>query len=336
MNSQLERQLGENLRGLVASQPFEPDPEAIERRVQQDRRRRTVRTRAGVGAGLAAAVALSATAVAQPWASQAHPAKPGGHPQAAGPAPAVHPRTSAASAHPRTSASAPAVSPVALSALAHHILAGGQPSGDATLVVRTQSYRTHPTVTVDDLYTDSGEYFFAHTASGLPAQIKSNNNQGDGVFAREVAAGVYADHGDLATARHQMADAPLPSATPAAGQPGPDGRWPVTTDDNYIWENSLDALIAGSGKPQVRAGVLRILSTLPEVAVTSTTTGGEPTLTLRATGAAVAEGLVETMIIDATTGVPMKLTVAAVGQPVDATVTYQVSRVTLSQLVSGG
>jgi hypothetical protein len=328
MNSQLERQLGENLRGLVASQPFEPDPVAIERRGRRYRRRRKVLTRTGAAAGVAAVAALAVTAATQPWAATPGATRPAsaGHPQAAGPA---HP------AHPR--ASAPVRPPVALTALATRILAGGKPPGDATLVVRTQAYPNSPTVTVDDLYTDSGKYFFAHTRGGLPAQINSDNNQGDGVFAREIAAAVYASrHRDLATARHLMADAPLPSRTPAAATAGPSGRWPVTADDNYIWENSLDALTAGSGQPQVRAGVLRILATLPEVTVTSTTTGGQPTLTLRATGAAVAGNLAETMIIGASSGIPEKLTVGALGQPAGATVTYQVTRVTLSQLVSGG
>lgn len=333
MNSQLERQLGENLRGLVASQPFEPDPAAIEERGRRYRRRRTVLTRTGAGAGVAAAAALAVTVASQPWAPTHGAAKPGrgGHPQAAGPAhPTGHP-----AGHPRTSA--PAGPPVALTALARHILAGGKPPGDATLVVRTQAYPNSPTVTVDDLYTDSGKYFFAHSRSGLPEQITSDHNQGDGVFAREIAAAVYAGgHGDLATARHQMAGAPLPSRKPAAATAGPDGRWPVTADDNYIWEDSLDALIAGSGQPQVRAGVLRILATLPEVTATSTTTGGQPTLTLRATGAAVASNLEETMIIGASSGIPVQLTVGALGQPAGATVTYQVTRVTLSQLVSGG
>jgi hypothetical protein len=32
--------------------------------------------------------------------------------------------------------------------------------------------------------------------------------------------------------------------------------------DGYVWENSEAALIAGSGNPQVRAGVLRLVSLL--------------------------------------------------------------------------
>jgi hypothetical protein len=33
--------------------------------------------------------------------------------------------------------------------------------------------------------------------------------------------------------------------------------------DNYVWEGSEDALVAGSGNPQVRAGVLRLVSARP-------------------------------------------------------------------------
>ena len=76
MNPQLEQQLGENLHGLVASQPFEPDPAAIERRGRRYLRRRTALTRAGLGAGVAAAVALTVT-VRRPPASRAARPRPG-------------------------------------------------------------------------------------------------------------------------------------------------------------------------------------------------------------------------------------------------------------------
>jgi hypothetical protein len=38
--------------------------------------------------------------------------------------------------------------------------------------------------------------------------------------------------------------------------------------DSYIWMNSVDALTAAPDNAQVRAGVLDILATLPEVKVT--------------------------------------------------------------------
>jgi hypothetical protein len=323
MNSQLERQLGENLHGLAASQPFEPDPDAIERRGRRYLRRRTALTRAGLGAGLAAVVALGVTVAVQPGA------KPG----ATQPGSSGHPQ---ALRQPR--GSAPGGSQGTLTQLASYILSSGKPSGDATLVIRHQSYPNQPTISGADLYTDSGEYFYAPSVSGLPEQIASDHNRGDGVFAREIAAALYADHGDLATARQKMAEAPDPGKSPAAPskvKKGPAAGSTVSPEDNWIWENSQDALIAGSGDPQVRAGVLRILSTLPEVTVTSTTTGGQPTLTLRAAAPAMPGNYQETLVIGAKTGIPVTFTGGVPGQAPGVTVTYQVTRVTLADIAAG-
>jgi len=332
MNSQLERQLGENLHGLAASQPFEPDPDAIERRGRRYLRRRTALTRAGMGAGLAAVVALGVTIAIQPGTKPGStPSASGGHPQAAGQSPG-----SAPSGHPQTSA--PAGSQGTLTQLASYILAGGKPSGDATLVIRHQSYPGKPTISGADLYTDNGEYFFAHSASGLPAQVASDHNLGDGLFAREIAAAIDADHGDLATARERMAEAADPGHAPAPPSQvlkGPAQGSTVSPEDNYIWENSQDALIAGSGNPKVRAGVLRILSTLHEVTVTSTTTDGQPTLTLRAGAPAMPGNYQETLVIGAKTGIPVTFTGGVPGQAPDVTVTYQVTRVTLADIAAG-
>jgi hypothetical protein len=327
LNPQLERQLGENLQDLAASQPFAPDPAAIERRGRRYLRRRTALTRAGLGAGLAAAVALTVTIAAQPS---------GTGPAATTPRAAGQPHESASAGHPRTSASA--APGATLTQLASYILAGGKPSGDATLVIREQSYPGRAAIGGADLYTDSGEYFFAHSASGLPAQIASHHDLGDGLFAREIAAAVYADHGDLAVARQRMAEAPDPGKAPAPPGKvlkGPARGSTVSPEDDYIWENSMDALVAGSGNPQVRAGVLRILSTLREVTVTNTTTGGQPTLTLRAAAPAMPGNYQETLVIGAKTGVPVTFTGGVPGKTPDVTVTYQVTRVTLSHIAAG-
>jgi hypothetical protein len=314
MNSQLERQLGENLQDLAAGQPFEPDPDAIERRGRRYLRRRTALTRAGLGAGVAAVVALGVTVANQPTG-----ARPG-------------------TAQPRSSAPASAAKPGTLMQLASYILAGGKPSGDATLVIRNQSHPSQPTISGADLYADNGEYFYAHAASGLAEQVTSHHNLGDGLFAREVAAAVYADHGDLATARERMAEAADPGHAPAPPwtvKKGPAAGSTVSPEDNYIWTNSQDALIAGSGNPQVRAGVLRILSTLPEVTVTSTTTNGQPTLTLRAGAPAMPGNYQETLVIGAKTGVPVTFTGGVPGQAPGVTVTYQVTRVSMADIAAG-
>ena len=48
--------------------------------------------------------------------------------------------------------------------------------------------------------------------------------------------------------------------------------------NGMIWTNSHDALVADGTRPDVRAGVLRLLATIPEVAVTRTAFDGSPAL----------------------------------------------------------
>ena len=201
-------------------------------------------------------------------------------------------------------------------------------------------------VTVYDLYADNGEYFFSQTESGLAGQVSAQDNLGGGLFAREVAAAKLAATGNVETAAQDMADAADPSnvisptQTPnsadiaakqaATGQPQAGNLF-----DNWVWENSQDAIIAGSGEPQVRAGVLRILATLPDVIVTPGTSGGQPTLVLTAGTSEVGYGYTEQLTINATTGIPVSFASGAPGQTPTGTISYQVSRVTTSDIVAG-
>jgi hypothetical protein len=84
--------------------------------------------------------------------------------------------------------------------------------------------------------------------------------------------------------------------------------------------------------------VLRILSTLPEVTVTTTTTGGQPTLTLRAAAPAMPGDYQETLVIGAKSGIPVAFTGGIPGRTPDVTVSYRVTRVTrvtLSKITVG-
>jgi hypothetical protein len=300
------------------------------------RRRRTLVSRGVIALGIAAAVTAAAV-----WATSRTPAK-------------VSPERVAVGASKPRHANGP------LMRLADYITANDSPPpGNATLVIRTQNYPNQASIPGADLYTDSGEYFYAPTESGLPSAIADNDNIGDGMFAREVAAAVYAVNGNLSTARQDMANAPFPggvapappSAASAAAQkaaiaakakalglPVPVESSPVSTaaqTDNYIWEDSLDALSAGAGNPQVRAGVLRILATLPEVTVTNTTADGQPALTLTASAPALPTDYQEALTINAATGVPVGFVGGTPGQTPGVTVTYRVSRVTLSDIAAG-
>jgi hypothetical protein len=173
-----------------------------------------------------------------------------------------------------------------------------------------------------------------------------------------VAAAIYAVNGDLATARTDMEDAATGQA-PTAGvslqalkdaarsrqalkalaaaeaAPVPTGSGVRVNADNLIWENSLDAISAGAGNPQVRVGVLRLLSTMPEVNVTNTTTDAQPSLTLTAMAPALPANYQEVLTINAVTGVPIAFAGGVPGQVPQTSTTYQVSRVTVSDIAAG-
>jgi hypothetical protein len=305
MNTPNDEQLSDALRDLVAAQPFEPDVDAIQRRGEHLRRQhRKVRGIVGV-AVVVAAVTVTASVVTRPGTA-----------------------VDRAIGTPQSTQAAPGPQ---LASLAASITATpARQSGDATLVLRDQRYSNGERIDVYDLYTDNGKYYFAKQRNGLPAQVRAGHDQGDGVFHREVAAAVYAATGDLNVAHQRMADAPLSSgqqAPKAATTPDNHG---VVNLDNYIWENSMDAIVAGSGNPQIRAGVLRLLSTLPGITVTHDTTEGQPTLVITA-GKPEVSPAQETWIINANTGVPVRFLSGESSTP-DATINYDVTRVSLADV----
>jgi hypothetical protein len=133
--------------------------------------------------------------------------------------------------------------------------------------------------------------------------------------------------------------------------PGPGHAWPLPVPTvktlrnvvNYeIWYNSINALTVGAGNPQVREGVLRVLSTIAEVTVANSTTGGQPTLTLTAapaligTAGIVPSGLLEQVVtISARTGIPISVVNRTPGQKSYSYTTFQVSRVSMSRVRAG-
>ena len=166
-------------------------------------------------------------------------------------------------------------------------------------------------------------------------------------------------NGDLATARERMAFAPAPAnagKSPAAQmspkllkvkaellgvQAAPGQSLAAAYDkaytDSWVWGDATDALEAGAGNPQVRAGVLRLLSTVSGVVVTHGTFDGQPTLVVGdVTPSLNGQGRSEAaMTLNASTGVPLEYTDGLVGQTPDSTTTYQVSRVTVADIAAG-
>jgi hypothetical protein len=334
MNSPTEQHLAAAFRDLVAEQPFIPDVSAIEHRVRQARRHDRI-VRGGIGAGAVAVAAVTAFGVAS-----AVPSAPRGTSQASG----SHPvNTASSTGSTGSTGSRPLVRLVA------DLAAAPRPAGDATLVERETATPGHASINVWDLYTDDGRYFFSQTEAGLPAQVKEDNNQGDGMFGREIAVAASAVTGDLDAAALKMAWAPDTTPVPAwlSAQVKNISAGGLQID-NYVWENCEDALVAGSGNPQVRAGVLRLVSALPGISVTHGTVDGQPTLTLTAGAAELGDVGIdkadpkaetgppyqEAITINADTGIPLGFVGGPAGHAA-VTVTYVVTRVNLADIAAG-
>jgi hypothetical protein len=196
--------------------------------------------------------------------------------------------------------------------------------GNATLEIRNQSPASAAIGGNGiDLYTDDGTYYWAVSRSQLPQVVAGHQETADGEFQRDIAAAVYAVNEDLTTARARMSVANLAPAQKKE------------QTDNLIWMNSIDALTAAPGNAQVRAGVLRIMATMPNVTVAHTTTAGQSTLTVADSWPELATGqLVESLVINARTGFPVALFNRDPGQPLNVTY-YHTSRVTLADVAAG-
>ena len=262
-----------------------------------------------------------------------------------------------------TSASAPGKSPAkAAPAAANPILAKlaaditplqAKVPGDATLEIGNQSPTSDKLGSHGiGLFTDDGTYYWANDKSALRRAVIQKDG-GDDEFKRDMAAALYAAKGDIDTARARMAAAnTAPGTNPdperakiekLKGLAKAQGKKyvppkPLTPEqkksvnDNLIWTNSVNALIAAPKNPQVRAGVLRIMATMPKVKVTKTTTAGQPTLTLVDSWPDVK--VAEKLVINAGTGQPVALSSSGSDIP-PSTIYYHTSRVTLANIEAG-
>jgi hypothetical protein len=262
-----------------------------------------------------------------------------------------------------TSASAPGKPPAkAAPAAANPILAKlaaditplqAKAPGDLTLVIRNQSPTSNALGSNGiDLYADDGTYYWGIDKSALRRAVTHKGGAQDS-FKRDVAVAIYAAKGDIATARARMAVAELSPGTKPDDRykieklkaiakdrgekyvppkpPTPEQQKEIT--DSHIWSNCVDALKAAPENPLVRAGVLRIMATMPKVKVTKTSTAGQPTLTLMDSWP-TAEKLVETLVINAGTGHPVALSSKSAQFPLRTTY-YHTSRVRLADVKAG-
>jgi hypothetical protein len=290
------------LRGIVPLRGIAPLRTGAFPRRRNRRGTLGTRDKAGIGAGIGAAAMIAIALVATPASRPAAP--PGAAPHGS------------------------AVQSRLISLVALIKASGGARPGNASLVIRTQTIGSRAPEVTSNLYTDSGDLYVTDTKKALPAAIAHHDNLADGSGPREVAAARYAVTGDLSTARKRMVDATTnpfglglsPAAQKAVWDKAvaanreiykekgiplpkrPAGQALQDEISNYLWNNSVDALTEGAGNPQVRAGVLRLLSTIPEVT---------------------------------RTGMPVSSVMDARGNELSSVTSYQVSRVTLAVVEAG-
>jgi hypothetical protein len=236
--------------------------------------------------------------------------------------------------------------------------AGSQP-GNASLEIVQNTIGGKLMQVYYGLYTDNGKLYSGDDKQTLMTAVAQHANQADGADSREAAAARYAAAGDLATARVRMVN-----ATPndfflsfaarkkiwdegAAARQAvmrekgiktplemPTGKALQDQINNSLWTNGTDALNWAGGDPEIRAGVLRLLSTIPDLTVANSTTSGQPTLTITAGPAVFGGAGQEVLTVNATTGLPVSSVSTTPGVPAGVE-TYQVSRVTLADIEAG-
>jgi hypothetical protein len=350
------------LSGLKTAEPVRPQAfegaratlraaMAMEDEVPETTATRTRRLRWGRGriAGLSvAAVGAAAAAVVLVITSTSAPT-PGQHATAGG-TPSAKAKTAPA-----------AVNPILAQLAANISVPQVTLPGNATLEIRNQSPTSAiPGANGYDLYLDNGTYFWGYNQSDLLRSIASGQDVGQGAFKRSIAAALLAAKGDVATGRAKMSVANYlggkPSATANAQARQAEIEKlkavdkekhikytppkPLTPEqkqeqtDNLIWMNSNYALTAAPENPNVRAGVLRIMATMPNVKVTHTTTAGQATLTLSDSWPKLAGGGGESTVISARTGLPIASSDSEPGQP-STTFYYHPKRVSLAEVKAG-
>jgi hypothetical protein len=239
--------------------------------------------------------------------------------------------------------------------------------GDATLVIRTQNYPDQPSITGADLYADNGNYYYSPTLAGLPAVIGQNETVNLGSSdseQRDIAAANAALTEPIDQARQQMSVANLdPDVKPKEITPGvsPGGadtnaqaelqqkirqvqqqdqkddiKPVISQEDGMIWDNGMDALTAGAGNPQVRAGVLKLFATIPQITSSTGTLNGQQTLDVTASLLSSNSGLYqEQLVLNAETGVPLEMIGGNQGQTPSVTVYYTITRTTVAAVENG-
>jgi hypothetical protein len=309
------------------------------------RRRVGTAGKVGIGAGIGVAAAAAAIALVATSGS-------------AGTAPSAAAGTKSQSPAAASAAQSPLVT------LAAYITSNA-PSGVASLVVSDQKNSTGSHLQYE-LTLDSGAIYFGDSLAELRSQYATHRAYSfDAGTSADVKDAAAAATGNLASLRIAMIDNTQnylglglsPTAQKAVWAKGyaaekasiaqlakeKDAKLTATPlnaatvkeqADNILWTNVNVALGFDGGNTAVRAGALRLLSTISGVSVAHTTTSGKATLTITAGPSVFGGSGSEVLVVDAKTGALVSQSDNA-GNGLKSTTTYTDTRVSAAALKTG-
>lgn len=248
--------------------------------------------------------------------------------------------------------------------LASAVQAAGTQPGDASLIINTKFGLDDKPDLYYTLYTDKGQQFTGDSAKTLvDAVVKGNAEPATPYDGKVMAAARLAANGDVDKARIAMITAsnnalgvglspaeadkawaaaqaetaemfrkigkPVP-----APKPRPTGKDLENLINNHLWSNAQHALFANAADAEVRAGVLKLYATIPDMIVGKTDVDGQAALTLTAPPA-ILGGSADVLTINADNGLPIREEVTSAESSKRYVVNYKSFRVTLADVAAG-
>ncbi len=311
------------------------------------------------------------TAMAEPVATVVRPKRWFSWPKvgvaavgAAAVAAAVVMGTSGGSVPAGPSDAAPRAVEAPLVKLASAVQAGGTQPGDASLIINTKFGLDNKPDLYYTLYTDQGRQFTGDSAKTLVDAVAKGDAQPATPYDGKVmAAARLAANGDVDKARIAMITAagnalgiglspaeaekawaaaqaetaemfrkigkPVP-----APKPRPTGKDLDNLINNHLWSSAQHALFANAANAEVRAGVLKLYATIPDMIVGKTNVDGQAALTLTAPPA-ILGGSTDVLIINADNGLPIREEITSAESSKRYVVNYKAFRVTLADVAAG-
>ncbi|SFW88625.1 hypothetical protein [Amycolatopsis australiensis] len=283
---------------------------------------------------------------------------------AAAVAAAVVMATSGGSVPAGPSDAAPQAVEAPLVKLASAVQAAGTQPGDASLIINTKFGLDNKPDQYYTLYTDKGQQFTGDSAKSLAdAVAKGQAEPATPYDGKVMAAARLAANGDVDKARIAMitaannalgvglspaeadkawADAQAENAEMLrkhgkpvpAPKPRPTGKDLENLINNHLWSNAEHALFANAADAEVRAGVLKLYATIPDMIVGKTSVDGQAALTLTAPPA-ILGGSTDVLTINADNGLPIREEITSAESSKRYVVNYKSSRVTLADVAAG-